>query len=84
MDRREHFARLECRRKNVDEEVLRRDAPRAVQSRNFELGIQRNRDRRPIGRWVGIGERAADRPTVAYLGIGNPVRRLAKDREHFV
>ena len=50
----------------------------------FELGVQCDHDRRPIGRGVGIGERATDRLAVADLRIGDSVRRLTNDRENVV
>ena len=88
MDRGEHFSWLKCRRKNVDEEVLCRDVPRAVRSCNFEFSVQRNHDRRPIGSGIGgslaNADPAADWPAIvialnAELEIAGPngSRRVA-------
>ena len=39
--------------------------------RELDLGVERDRDRRILGRGVGVGDRAADRAAVADLEVAD-------------
>ena len=82
MDRHQHFSRFERGGHDVDEEILRRNAPAALRARQLQFSLQRDDDRRPVGGGIGIGQRAADRAAIAHLRIGDQAGGLMEDRQH--
>ena len=61
IDRYQHFSRFERGGHDVDEEILRGNAPAALRARQLQFALQRDNDRGPVGGRIGIGQQAADR-----------------------
>ena len=80
LDRRQHLARLEVGLVKVTEEVGGRDLAAAALGRDFQLGIEREHAGRQFRRRIGMGEAAANGPTVTDGGVRNPGYCLAEHR----
>ena len=82
MDCYQHLFGLDRGRHDVDEKVVRSDAPAAGRACQLQLRFQRDDDCRPVRRRIRICQRAADGAAIAHLRIGNLVGGLMEDRQY--
>ena len=69
----EHVPGLERGGHDAEKELPGPNAPPAIGTRQLQLGVQRDDDGRPIGRRVGIRQRATNGAAVAHLRITSAV-----------
>ena len=70
----------ERRDEHAGEELCRGDRPLAARPARDELGVEREHDRREVGRRVAVRDRTADRAAVAHLRVADPGGGLPDQR----
>src|SRR5947207_13191440 len=78
------FARSQSSRKQIYEEVVRRDRSLAANTENNHLSVQRKDRGGPIAGWVGMRNATANRAFVPDLHVANVRGTLRQERTNLL